>query len=394
MVDDWSAFSLGEVVQQESRRVGFGVAPEVLSSTKHQGLVPSRSYFRGRQIYSDDRAAYRMVEPEWFAYATNHLAEGSIGINDSGVSGCVSPMYTVFSARPGFHPGFLYRVFRSPEMLKQYALHEQASVDRRGSIRFRAFAGIPIRMPPLEEQRRIAEILDTIDKSIQATERLIAKLRSQRSGIVAAELKKIYESCQASTVDDEFTIASGVTLNPGRAPGQDAVGYLRVANVHRMRVDLTDVARLEASFAERKEKCLETGDLLIVEGHANPNEIGRCAAVPPEAKGLLYQNHLFRLRARRMRHEVAELLLNSQQAVSYWRRMCSTSSGLNTINSTMLRRMPIPVPDPVAQAQLALLNAALGDREASEVSDLDKLRQIRRGLAADLLSGRVRTVIT
>ena len=31
-------------------------------------------------------------------------------------------------------------------------------------------------LPPLEEQRRIAEILDTIDETIQATERVIAKL--------------------------------------------------------------------------------------------------------------------------------------------------------------------------------------------------------------------------
>jgi restriction endonuclease S subunit len=32
-------------------------------------------------------------------------------------------------------------------------------------------------VPPLEEQRRIAEILDTIDETIQATERVIAKLQ-------------------------------------------------------------------------------------------------------------------------------------------------------------------------------------------------------------------------
>ena len=33
-----------------------------------------------------------------------------------------------------------------------------------------------ISLPPLEEQRRIAEILDTIDETIQATERVISKL--------------------------------------------------------------------------------------------------------------------------------------------------------------------------------------------------------------------------
>ena len=37
-------------------------------------------------------------------------------------------------------------------------------------------ASFPAWVPPLEEQRRIAEILDTIDEAIQAAERVIAKL--------------------------------------------------------------------------------------------------------------------------------------------------------------------------------------------------------------------------
>ena len=41
-------------------------------------------------------------------------------------------------------------------------------------------------MPPLEEQRRIAEILDTIDETIQATERVIAKLSVLRHGLIAS----------------------------------------------------------------------------------------------------------------------------------------------------------------------------------------------------------------
>ncbi len=39
-------------------------------------------------------------------------------------------------------------------------------------------------LPPLEEQRRIAEILDTIDETIQATERVIAKLEQLEHGLV------------------------------------------------------------------------------------------------------------------------------------------------------------------------------------------------------------------
>ena len=40
----------------------------------------------------------------------------------------------------------------------------------------RDLVSLPVRLPPLEEQRRIAEILDTIDETIQSTERVIAKL--------------------------------------------------------------------------------------------------------------------------------------------------------------------------------------------------------------------------
>ena len=160
MSEAWGVCRLGDAVQRETARVGADAAPVVLSSTKHYGLVPSRSYFKGRQIFSDDLSAYRIVEPGWFAYATNHLAEGSIGINDLGEAGCVSPMYTVFSARRHVDQRYLYRSLKSHDMLNQYQLREQASVDRRGSIRFGSFAEIPIRLPPLDEQRRIAEILD------------------------------------------------------------------------------------------------------------------------------------------------------------------------------------------------------------------------------------------
>ena len=41
-----------------------------------------------------------------------------------------------------------------------------------------------VQVPPLEEQRRIAEILDTIDETIQATERVIAKLDSLRVSVL------------------------------------------------------------------------------------------------------------------------------------------------------------------------------------------------------------------
>ncbi len=250
----------------------------------------------------------------------------------------------------------------------------------------------PVCLPPLEEQRRIAEILDTIDETIQATDRVLAKLMYTLRGALRSALDDAAPTSRRSTVEQEFKLETGVTLNATRVPRSNPVRYLRVANVQRGYIDTTDLATLEATASEVSRKALVAGDLLVVEGHASPSEIGRCAIVPRSAEGLLFQNHLFRLRPHSISPDVAQLILNSAEAKAYWRRMCSTSSGLHTINSSMLRAMPISVPGCDHQRVLSEVIESSANSLAAESRQLEKLRQLRSGLAADLLSGRVRTV--
>ena len=137
---EWLRTDLGSVTKEEKDRVGAGPAPVVLSSTKHQGLVPSDEFFKNRTIYSADLSNYKSVSRNWFAYATNHLAEGSIGLQTRFSASCVSPIYTVFSCHVSVDPGFLFRLLKSPVATAAFQLHEQASVDRRGAVRYRDFA--------------------------------------------------------------------------------------------------------------------------------------------------------------------------------------------------------------------------------------------------------------
>lgn len=276
----------------------------------------------------------------------------------------------------------------------------------------------PIRIPPIPEQRRIAEILVTIDDAIRSTEGLIAKLELIKQGLlhdllargvddngqlrdplghpeqfVATPIGLIPRAWSLSNVHVEFDVRSGITLGPERAPGRNASPYLRVANVYRGRLALDDVTSLEASATERAEYSLRVDDLLVVEGHASPHEIGRCAIVTAPAAGFLYQNHLFRLRAKRIVPQFAELWLNSPVVCSYWYRICSSSSGLNTINSKQLRAVPVAVPLPHEQEYVVhTCGSTLADIR-SEEDLLGKLRDLRAGLMADLLTGRVRVKV-
>ncbi len=268
---------------------------------------------------------------------------------------------------------------------------------------------------PEPEQRRIAEILDTADAAIQQTEALIAKLKQMKAGLLhdlltrgldehgqlrdpvahpeqfkESPLGPIPATWKVSSVSAEFDISTGFTLGPHRRPRQSRRKYLRVANVQRERILLDDIAELEATDTEMVDRLLAEDDLLIVEGHADAHEIGRCARVPAEAGGLTFQNHLFRLRSKRLLVRFALAWLNEQWVRAYWRRLCVSSSGLNTINLTMLRALPVPVPEPEEGQAIAAILDAHDARIHAEEAYLDKLRLLKKGLMDDLLTGRVR----
>ncbi|MEU8906405.1 restriction endonuclease subunit S [Streptomyces mirabilis] len=178
-------------------------------------------------------------------------------------------------------------------------------------------------------------------------------------------------------VDELFEIFSGVTMGPARAPSKRTRGYLRVANVQRGRIDLTDVMQIETFHGDGQRYALAEGDLLIVEGHANPGEIGRCAVVDAASEGLLHQNHLFRLRSNRMLPQLAMELLNSPMARRYWLARTATSSGLYTINRRMLAALRLPDIPLREQQEIVEILDAVAESEQTAERAIAKLRTIR-----------------
>ena len=263
-------------------------------------------------------------------------------------------------------------------------------------------------------QKQIASILTGIDTSIEKTEALIAKHQQIKAGLMhdlftrgvlpngqlrppRSEAPELYQETamgwiprgwSLSDCGREFAIDSGITLGPHRRPDRNARPYLRVANVHRDELRLEDLAYLE-ELAGDADLPLREKDLLVVEGHANRMEIGRCAMVTEAAVGMLFQNHLFRLRPQRLVSEFALDWLNSHHAQSYWDTTCSTSSGLNTINRKMLGRLPVLVPPADEQTRIVRAVSVAKCRIEGEAHLLDKLSKQKLGLMQDLLTGRV-----
>jgi type I restriction enzyme S subunit len=180
--DAWQQKTIGDIARNSAKLNAGQDNYEVLSCTKHDGLVRSLEYFK-RKVYGDDLAKYKLVPRNHFAYATNHIEEGSIGYQNLLDVGLVSPMYTIFKTT-GVNDTFLYKLLKTPRMISEYKRHMTASVARRGGLRWVNFSKIKIALPSRVEQDAIADILSTLDQEIELLGKKQAIARQQRTYLI------------------------------------------------------------------------------------------------------------------------------------------------------------------------------------------------------------------
>ena len=128
----------------------------------------------------------------------------------------------------------------------------------------KSFLKVPV--PPLEEQRRIAEILDTIDENVQATERVIAKLMRMRDGLRRSQFADLVSSSELCPVSECFEMILGKMLSPVSRTGSSPAPYLANRNVQWERCWLDNLDEMDFTPSERTKFSLEPGDVLICEG--------------------------------------------------------------------------------------------------------------------------------
>ena len=92
----WQVGTLADITQQKSEKVGQQEDVKVLSPVTTGKLMLSEEYFT-KQVFSESIAKYKVVEIGDFAYNPARVNIGSIGRNEYGYRGCVSPVYVVFS---------------------------------------------------------------------------------------------------------------------------------------------------------------------------------------------------------------------------------------------------------------------------------------------------------
>ncbi|MCC6163675.1 MAG: restriction endonuclease subunit S [Acidobacteria bacterium] len=248
-----------------------------------------------------------------------------------------------------------------PFVMQTEAFHEHAIKQSKGSvnpyINFSDLTWFEFPLPPIDEQRRIASALSAIESTDEAYRHLASTGERAMEALIAQELSAWQSMARSTQLQEHAQVQYGLTLGPSRRGAAETIPYLRVANVLRGRIDLSEVkcaGRLPGDDSYR----LHPGDLLVVEGHANVDEIGRAAVWRSNDGDVFHQNHLIRIRCSdTLDSEYLALAINSGPGRGYFRAQAKNTSGLNTINSTVVKQFPLSVP-PIAM-QRAIVDTAM-----------------------------------
>ncbi len=283
----------------------------------------------------------------------------------------------------------------------------------------------PIELPPLPAQRRIAEILSTVDEAIEQTEALIAKYQQIKAGLMhdlftrgvtpdghlrptRAQAPHLYKDSPLGWIPKEWDMEPlshiaeslvdgpfGSNLKTEHYVVEPGVRVVRLQNIHEGRYNDDDRAFVSKSHADFLVRhTVNPGDVLVAALGEDSYPVGRACCYPDDLPPAINKADCYRLRCRTgvALNTFVMHFLNTSTARTQVRRFEQGVTRRRT-NLGNFSRVVVSHPDIAEQKRIVDLLSSASDRIKSTESVVAKLRQQKHGLMHDLLTGRVRVKV-
>lgn len=208
------------------------------------------------------------------------------------------------------------------------------------------------------------------------------------------EIGEISVNWKVSTLGNLAEVAYGLTVNKSRRESANLAPYLAVANVTRGALRLNEVKQIGMLDGDSERYCLKRGDVLLVEGNGNPKLLGSAAVWNDELPFALHQNHLIRVRLDQSKiiPEWVMHYLNSEAGRAQLFGRAKTSSGLHSINSSLVSSLQIPLPSFDEQEDATHALRSCNEVIISLENEAELLDELFRAMLEELMTGRLSAV--
>jgi type I restriction enzyme, S subunit len=267
-------------------------------------------------------------------------------------------------------------------------------------------------LPQKDEQRRISEILDTIDNAIRSSERLIAKLDLTKQGLLNNLLTRGIDKNGAlrdlrihpeQFVDTPLgmiprdwlmapcrdlcrEIVVGIVIRPTQWYASSGVPVLRSANVREDGIDMSDLMFMTVPHHRVLSKsAVVPGDVVTV----RTGYPGTTAVIPDSVAEANCVDIIISRPGPRILPQYLSTWVNAPVGKG---QVLAKQGGLaqQHFNVGEMKELLVAVPPLNEQRAICACATAIQRRVQDERTLLEKLRLLQSGLMEDLLTGRVR----
>ncbi|MCY4518924.1 MAG: restriction endonuclease subunit S [Acidimicrobiaceae bacterium] len=257
------------------------------------------------------------------------------------------------------------------------------------SLRRPDLEAVSVRLPRRADQDRV----------VAAIEEHFSRLDTAQRTLVAADsrLHALYRSVAVeafdrpdwvwTTLGEIAEVKGGITKDSKREmhPEFEEFPYLRVANVQRGYLDLSDIATIQADRRKAQRLILCPGDILFNEG-GDRDKLGRGWVWEGQIEDCIHQNHVFRARLLDDRFDPYFVSLHSNSWGQQWfETHGKQTTNLASLNLTTLKSFPVPAPSlREQQVVVSYLRSAMADIEHQRL-ELGRAKGRADGLRRSIL---------
>lgn len=210
MPNNWQTVPLRQVCERVRQKNAAGV-DRVLSVVAGRGLVEQEKYFN-RRVAAKNLSGYTVVEPGDLVYNKSYSATapfGVVALNRGNQAGVVSPLYIVFRPSGSLVDGhFVELAATSATTLQSLAGLVKEGGRAHGGINISLddFFSVLLPLPSIDEQRRIVDLVKSVDSYIDRLQTQAEATRMVRSAVLSDCLRRSGEDWISLSIEESCDI--------------------------------------------------------------------------------------------------------------------------------------------------------------------------------------------
>lgn len=390
----WEICQLHKVAQKCTKKNKDHNISLVLTNSAVHGVVPQSEHFN-KEIATDENIRdYYVIEPGEFVYNPRISVTASCGPirrNHLGFRGVMSPLYTIFKLKNRkADDRYLEYYFLSPSWHKfAKSVANYGARHDRMAIKDDDFFAMPIPLPPLSEQKRIAEILIEQDKLIALKERLIAAKKKQKKWLMQniltgkIRLEGFSDEWEKLRLGDVCkTFSGGTPLKDKGDYYNGKIKWIRSGELNSKRIYETAQTLTIDGFSNSSAKFVKPGTLLLALYGATA---GVCAITMVEA--CINQAVLAIIPQKKLENNFLLYLLTY---LMYTAVKKYTQGGQPNFSAEIIKSLKLIVPSIPEQIAIAERLSAADQEIELLTKELEAQKQIKKYLMQQLLTGKIR----